>query len=68
MRACKGFDIREDDLSGDQARELIVLHLKGMHANSPPGSVFALDLSGLKDPSVTVCPPGAEKRSRASAP
>ena len=54
MRACKGFDIREDDLSGNQARELIVLHLKGMHANSPPGSVFALDLSGLKDPSVTV--------------
>ena len=54
MRACKGFDIREDDLSGNQARELIVLHLKGMHANSPPGSVFALDLSGLKDPSVTI--------------
>ncbi len=27
---------------------------QGMHANSPPGSVFALDLSGLKVPEVTV--------------
>jgi putative acetyltransferase len=25
-----------------------------MHANSPPGSVFALDLSGLQRPEVTV--------------
>lgn len=25
-----------------------------MHANSPPGNVFALDLSGLKVPEVTV--------------
>ena len=35
-------------------RDLLRLHLTGMHANSPPGSVFALDLSGLADPSVTV--------------
>jgi len=35
-------------------RALIALHLAGMHAESPPESVFALDLSGLQDPSVTV--------------
>jgi putative acetyltransferase len=48
------FDIREDDLSADQTRTLLALHLAGMHANSPPGSVFALDLSGLQIPEVTV--------------
>ena len=48
------FDIREDDLSSDQTRALLALHLAGMHANSPPGSVFALDLSGLQVPEVTV--------------
>ena len=48
------FDIREDDLSGEAVRALLTLHLSGMHANSPPGHVFALDLSGLKAPGVTV--------------
>jgi putative acetyltransferase len=48
------FTIREDDLSGDAVQELLRLHLEGMHTNSPPGSVFALDLSGLKVPTVTV--------------
>ncbi len=48
------FEIREDDLSGDQTRALLALHLAGMHANSPPGGVFALDLSGLQIPEVTV--------------
>ncbi len=46
--------IREDDLSSPQTRALLSLHLSGMHANSPPGHVFALDLSGLKTPEVTV--------------
>lgn len=27
-------------------------HLAGMQANSPPGSVYALDLSGLRDPAI----------------
>ncbi len=45
---------REDDLSNPQVRALVRLHLEGMHANSPPGSVFALDLSGLTAPGVTV--------------
>lgn len=49
------FEIREDDLSGGQTRELLRLHLTGMQANSPgPEHVFALDLSGLKEPGVTV--------------
>lgn len=48
------FDIREDDLQGEAVRALLTLHLSGMHANSPPGHVFALDLSGLTAPGVTV--------------
>jgi len=48
------FDIREDDLSSEQTRALLAIHLAGMHASSPPGSVFALDLSGLKSPEITV--------------
>ena len=48
------FRIRRDDLSGDATRSLLALHLAGMHASSPPGSVFALDLSGLLSPDVTV--------------
>jgi putative acetyltransferase len=47
-------DIRVDDLSSDATRDLLRLHLAGMHANSPPGHVFALDLSGLQLPEVTV--------------
>ena len=47
-------EIREDDLSGEAVRGLLRLHLRGMHASSPPGSVFALDLLGLTAPGVTV--------------
>jgi putative acetyltransferase len=47
-------EIREDDLSGDQTLELLRLHLQGMQSSSPPGSVFALDLSGLKVAGVSV--------------
>ena len=47
-------NIREDDLSGQTTQDLLRLHLAGMHSNSPPGHVFALDLSGLKVPEVTV--------------
>ena len=48
------FQIREDDLSGEAVRGLLRLHLQGMHTSSPPGTVFALDLAGLKAPGVTV--------------
>jgi putative acetyltransferase len=46
--------IRRDDLTHPSVRALLELHLRGMHANSPPGSVFALDLSGLQSADVTV--------------
>jgi putative acetyltransferase len=48
------FSIHVDDLSSEPTRRLLALHLAGMHASSPPGSVFALDLSGLMAPGVTV--------------
>jgi len=47
-------EIRKDDLSGEPTRALLALHLAGMHANSPPGTVYALDLSGLLAPGVIV--------------
>ncbi len=47
-------EIRVDDLSSSATRDLLRLHLAGMHENSPPGHVFALDLSGLQTPEVTV--------------
>jgi putative acetyltransferase len=46
-------DIRVDDLSGPATRSLIAAHLAGMHATSPPESVHALDLDGLREPNVT---------------
>jgi len=54
FRAMRMFNVREDDLSGEATRRLLALHLAGMHANSPPHGVYALDLSGLKAPEVTV--------------
>lgn len=32
---------------------LLRIHLEGMHASSPPGSVYALDTSGLARPDVS---------------
>jgi putative acetyltransferase len=48
------FDIRIDDLTGAATRALLTLHLRGMNESSPPGHVFALDLTGLQSPDVTV--------------
>ena len=48
-----GIEIRVDDLSGDAIRALIARHLEGMHDTSPPESVHALDLEGLRHPSIT---------------
>ena len=48
------FVVREDNLASEQTRSLLALHLAELHANSPPGGVFALDLSGLQVPQVTV--------------
>lgn len=46
--------VQEDDLSGEPTRALLALHLAGMHETTPAGHVFALDLSGLRAPGVTV--------------
>jgi len=46
--------IIEDDLRGQAVQDLVAFHLAQMHQTSPPGSVFALDLSGLKQSDVTV--------------
>ena len=40
------------DLGDKRVLELIHTHLAGMHASSPPGNVFALDLSGLRSPQI----------------
>lgn len=47
-------EIREDDLTGAAVRALVAYHLAGARANSPPGHSFALDLSGLQTPDITV--------------
>ncbi len=49
-----GFVIRRDDLQGEASRALLQLHLAGMHNESPPGAVHALDRAGLTDHSVSV--------------
>src|SRR5262249_33908190 len=42
------------DFENAQLLALLRLHLAGMHTNSPPGSVNAFDLSGLKTPDISV--------------
>lgn len=42
-----------DDLTDAQVIALIAEHLRGMHESSPPESVHALDLSGLKQANIT---------------
>ena len=42
-----------DDLTGGPTRALIARHLAGMHASSPPESVHAFDVDGLRQPGVT---------------
>lgn len=45
--------IRLDDLSGPEIRGLLEEHLRDMHELSPPESVHALDLEGLRRPEIT---------------
>ena len=52
--AGSGWTIRRDALTHPDVLALLDLHVRAAHENSPPGSVFALDLSGLRDPSVTL--------------
>ncbi len=45
--------IVEGDLSNPQVTGLLEQHLQGMHEHSPPESVHALDLEGLRAANVT---------------
>lgn len=45
--------IRVDDLAGPEIRALLEEHLADMRAISPPESVHALDLDGLRRPEIT---------------
>jgi putative acetyltransferase len=42
------------DLDSPGVQELVRLHLEGMHDDSPPESIHALGLAGLRSPEVTV--------------
>ena len=45
--------IERGDLASAEVQALLREHLDDMHAQSPPGSVHALDLSGLRRPDIT---------------
>src|SRR5688500_2796845 len=45
--------IKIGDFDDDRVKALLTRHLEGMHANSPPGHVFALDWSGLQKPEIS---------------
>lgn len=46
-------EIKADDLSGAEVRELLREHLRDAARHSPPESVHALDVEGLSRPEVT---------------
>ena len=41
------------DFGDPQVLALLRTHLAGMHESSPPGTVYALDLSGLRAPEIS---------------
>ena len=45
--------IKSGDVDDDRVKALLNRHLGGMHVNSPPGHVFALDWSGLQKPEIS---------------
>jgi putative acetyltransferase len=45
--------ISNGDLDDLRVIDLLGFHLRSMQGNSPPGSVYALDLSGLKRPDIS---------------
>ncbi|RUS49006.1 GNAT family N-acetyltransferase [Cohnella sp. AR92] len=46
-------EIKVDDLRGPEVAALLEEHLRSMHETSPPESVHALDLDGLRKPEIT---------------
>jgi putative acetyltransferase len=49
----ESLDIRIDDLSGPEIHALLEEHLASMHLQSPPESVHALPIEGLRKPEIT---------------
>ena len=45
--------IKPGDFDDDRVKALLTRHLEGMHANSPPGQVFALDWAELQKPEIS---------------
>ncbi|MDN4525151.1 GNAT family N-acetyltransferase [Fictibacillus fluitans] len=45
--------IKVDDLTGTEIKSLIGEHLQGMQLHSPPESIHALNLDGLRKPEIT---------------
>jgi putative acetyltransferase len=45
--------VKAADFEDHRVKALLARHLEGMHANSPPGHVFALDWSGLQQPDIS---------------
>jgi len=46
-------EIKLDDLSGPEVAALLEEHLRGMAEDTPPESIHALDLDGLRKPEIT---------------
>ena len=47
------YRIKRDDLTGPKIRALLEAHLETMRSLSPPESIHALDLEGLRKPEIT---------------
>ena len=45
--------IREDDLTGERIAAFLQEHLENMFEITPPESIHALDLDGLRSPEIT---------------
>jgi putative acetyltransferase len=46
-------DIQLGNFNDPRVKALLEYHLRGMHASSPPGHVFALDWTGLQKPEIS---------------
>ncbi|MCB0034227.1 MAG: GNAT family N-acetyltransferase [Anaerolineales bacterium] len=46
-------EIKLDDLTGPEVHGLLQEHLQGVRQHSPPESIHALDLDGLRKPEIT---------------
>lgn len=53
MEKSETWRIRPGDFEDEQVKSLLTCHLKTMQENSPAGTAFALDWSGLQAPEIT---------------